>query len=115
MQYFQYLEISEDSIDSRRQRERDAIERSIELLTAASQAGPNSSESAEALYFTNRLWAAFADDLASIDNVNADELKARLISIALWFINEVQRIRAGQSVNFAPMIDVSRTIFDGLR
>lgn len=115
MQHFQYLDIAEESVPSRRQRERDAIGYSIELLTAASKNGPRSRESIEALYFTNQLWATFAEDLASEDNVNPDELKAKLISIALWFISEAQKIRDGQSENFVPMIEVSRTIFDGLQ
>jgi len=115
MQYFQYLDIDEESVSSRRQRERDAIGRSIELLTAASQNGPRSKESTEALYFTIKLWATLAEDLASEENVNPDELKAKVISIALWFMKEAQKIRDGQSVNFSSMINISRTIFDGLQ
>ncbi len=115
MQYFQYLEMAEESVSNRRQRERDAIGHSIELLASASEHGPNSEESAEALYFTHQLWATFAEDLATADNVNPVDLKAKLISIALWLMKEAQKIRDGQSDNFSPMIDVSRTIFDGLK
>jgi flagellar protein FlaF len=111
MQYFQYLEMADDSVANRRQRERDAIAHSIELLTAASTSGLRSRESIEALFYTNRLWAAFAEDLASEENANADEFKAKLISIALWFIGEARKIQDGQAASFVPMIEVSRTIY----
>jgi len=115
MQYFQYLDMAEDSVSSRRLRERNAIGHSIELLATAAENGTGSKESAEALYFTMQLWAAFAEDLASEENINPDELKAKLISIALWFMKEAQKIRDGHSENFASMIEISRTILDGLQ
>ena len=66
-----YSEILDDSPADARAREREAIERSIELLNSAKKKGVGSRESIEALHYLDRLWSLLLDDLANADN--ADE------------------------------------------
>jgi flagellar protein FlaF len=37
------------------------------------------------------------------------------VSVGLWVMRETEEIRQGRSKNFAALIDVSRTISEGLR
>jgi len=52
---------------------------------------------------------------AQPDNELGIELRAKLISIALWILKECERIRKKQSDNYQGIIDVTTIIRDGLR
>ena len=114
MYQFPYAEVLEETPQSARQREREAIERSIELLQAAEKAGVHSRESVEALLFVRKLWSVLIEDLAKADNDLPNQLRADLISIGLWIIREAEQIRLEKSANFKGIIEVSVTIRDGL-
>lgn len=115
MYQFSYLEIAEESGDSARHNERQAIELSIKLLKAAVVAGVQSREAVDALGFVRKLWTLMIEDLASPDNALAPETKARIISIGLWMLKEAEMIRAEKSNNFAGLIEVSDSILVGLQ
>ena len=115
MYQFSYAEILDDSPHEARERERVAIERSIELLQAAEGAGANSRESTEAVLFVRRLWSALIEDLARDDNALPHALRADLISIGLWILREVEHIRQGRSTNYKGVIEVSSNVRDGLK
>ena len=91
-----------------------AIERSIELLQAEDKAGPKSREAVEALLFVRKLWAILVEDLAKPENDLPQRLRADLISIGLWVMREAEQIRLEKSENFKGIIEVSKTIHDGL-
>jgi flagellar protein FlaF len=98
-----------------REHERTALEKSIELLQAAEKRGAHSREAVEAIYFVRKLWVIFIEDLAKPENGLPEKLRADLVSVGLWMMRESEEIRHGRSSNFAGLIDVSRTISEGLR
>ena len=115
MYQFSYADVQEDGVAEAREREREAINHSITLLTAAKNNGLESRDAIEAVYFVSRLWVRFVEDLASPENQLSTELRANLISIGIWIIKEAERIRLRQSSNFQGIIDISTIIRDGLK
>jgi flagellar protein FlaF len=115
MYRFSYAEVLDDDPKGARDRERQAIERSIDMLEQAQQAGVRSRETAEALHYLRRLWALLIEDLAKPENELSQQLRADIISIGLWIMKEAEQIRLEQSDNFKGIIDVSRTIALGLK
>jgi flagellar protein FlaF len=114
MYQFSYAEVLDETPQGARQRERQAIERSIELLQAADAAGAQSREAVEALLFVRKLWGILIEDLAKPENDLPEQLRADLISIGLWIMREAEQIRLEKSTNFKGIIEVSQTIRDGL-
>jgi len=115
MYQFSYADIQTDSVADAKDRERQLLTRSIDLLTAAAAAGRDSMEAVEALHFTNRVWTAFIEDLSSSENALPKELRANLISIGLWLLREAEDIRQGRADNFEDLIEVSQIIRDGIK
>lgn len=112
---FSYAEIEQDSSANERRRDGEALDVSIEMLKRAREKGAGSLEAVEALYFTNRLWAAFIEDLSNPDNGLAQQVRASLISVGFSVMREVERIRTGASDDFAHLIDISSIVREGLR
>ncbi|MCT8997768.1 flagellar biosynthesis regulator FlaF [Chelativorans intermedius] len=115
MYQFSYSEVQTDSVADAKDRERQVLTRSIELLTAAREAGAGSPEAIDAILFMNRVWTALLSDLGSPDNELPKELRANLISIGLWLLREGEAIRQGRSENFDGLIEISQIIRDGLK
>jgi flagellar protein FlaF len=109
-----YAEIEEDSPTDARDRERQLLDRSIELMRLAAEKGPNSFEAVEAVHFAIRLWSMLLEDLASEENALPKELRASLISIGIWILREADAIRKGESENFAGILDITKIIRDGM-
>ena len=115
MYQFSYADIQTDSVADAKDRERQLLTRSIDMLTAAASVGRESMEAIEALHFTNRVWTSFVEDLGSSDNALPKELRANLISIGLWLLRETEDIRQGRTNNFEGLIEVSQIIRDGIQ
>lgn len=115
MYQFSYAEVLDETPKGARERERQAIDRSIELLREADRAGVNSRESIEAVLYVRRLWGLLIEDLARPENDLPKALRADLISIGLWIMREAEEIRLEKSDNFKGLIDVSMSIRDGLK
>ncbi len=115
MYQFSYAEIMEDGVADAKERERQALIRSIELLAAARDHGGYSREAIEAIFYTRRVWIRFIEDLKQPENQLGAELRANLISIAIWILKECERIRKRQSNNFQGIIDITTIIKDGLQ
>ncbi|WP_404925324.1 flagellar biosynthesis regulator FlaF [Mesorhizobium sp. ORM16] len=115
MYQFSYADIQSTSVADAKDRERELLTRSINMLAAAAALGPASMEAVEALHFTNRVWTAFVEDLGSNDNALPKELRANLISIGLWLLREAEDIRQGRTQNFEGLIEVSQIIRDGIQ
>ena len=62
MYQFSYADIQSDSAADAKDRERQLLTRSIDLLVAARDAGAGSMQAVEAVHFLNRLWTAFVED-----------------------------------------------------
>ncbi|WP_137132511.1 flagellar biosynthesis regulator FlaF [Rhizobium sp. FY34] len=115
MYQFSYTEIMEDDVADAKSRERQALDRSIDLLKAARDASNVPRATIEALFYTRRVWIRFIEDLRQPENELNTELRANLISIAIWILKECERIRRRQSDNFQGIIDVTTIIRDGLK
>ena len=115
MYQFSYAEIQTDSVADAKDRERQLLTRSIDLLCAARDTGADSLERTEAVHFLTRIWTTFIQDLGSEDNALPEELRANLISIGLWLLREAEEIRQGRSDNIEGLIEVSQIIRDGIQ
>ena len=115
MYQFSYADIQTNSVADARDRERQLLTRSIDLLIGARAAGQDSMETVEAIHFMNRVWTSFVEDLGSKDNALPKELRANLISIGLWLLREAEEVRQGRSDNFDGLIEVSQIIRDGIQ
>lgn len=115
MYQFSYSEIQTDSVADAKDRERQVLSRSIDLLSAAKDQGPSSREAIDAIHFVNRIWTTFVQDLGNPENELPKELRANLISIGLWLLREAEEVRQGRSENFEGLIEVSQIIRDGMQ
>lgn len=115
MYQFSYAEVMTDSVADAKDRERQLLTRSIDLLVAASEKGPATMEANQAIHFLSRVWTTFIEDLGSDENELPAELRANLISIGLWLLREAEEIRLGRSENFEGLIEVSQIIRDGIQ
>ena len=114
MYQFSYAEVKQESSATAREREREALDHALDVLTRAEEAGPRSREAIEAVYVTRNLWSILVEDLASPGNGLPEQLRARLISMGLWVMREGDAIRLGKTESFKAMIDVTAMIRDGL-
>jgi flagellar protein FlaF len=115
MYQFSYAEIQTDSVADARDRERQLLNRSIDLLVAAKECGAQSLQAVEAIHFMTRIWTTFMSDLGSAENELPTELRANLISVGLWLLREAEAVRQGKSKNFEGLIEVSQIIRDGIQ
>ncbi|MEO4001573.1 flagellar biosynthesis regulator FlaF [Mesorhizobium sp. CAU 1732] len=115
MYQFSYAEVQTDSVADAKDRERQLLSRSIDLLVAAKNKGVQSIETVQAIHYMNRVWTSFVEDLGSDDNELPHELRANLISIGLWLLREGEEVRQGRSDNFEGLIEVSQIIRDGIQ
>jgi flagellar biosynthesis activator protein FlaF len=114
MYEFAYNEVIEDSRQSMRARERQAMERVIGMLREAQRKGPLSRERVDALFYLRRLWMIFLDDLKDPNNELPAQLRAGIISIGIWMMKEIDRVRGGLTDDLGPMIEINEIIRDGL-
>jgi flagellar protein FlaF len=114
MYRFSYAEVLDDNPKDMRARERQALERSIELLAAAEKAGPHTREAVEANTFTMKLWTILVEDLGMAENQLPKQLRADLVSIGLWVLRELEDIRTERSKNYRGIIDITNSIAQGL-
>ena len=114
MYHVSYSEVIAESASGAREQERAALDYAIALLDVAGAAAPGGREEAEAVTFVTQLWSLFIKDLAHPGNDLPPELRARLMSVGLWILAEVQQIQAGQSRNFDGVVEVCAAIRDGL-
>lgn len=115
MYQFSYADVQTDSMVDARERERQLLDRSIEMLQDAKGTGPMSRDTIEAAHFTTRLWTTFIEDLGTTDNSLPKELRANLISIGIWVVRTLEDIRAGRSEDYDGVIEISRIIRDGIQ
>jgi flagellar biosynthesis activator protein FlaF len=116
MYQFSYAEVMQDAVADAKERERQILDRSVVLLEAAAQDKERyGREAIEALFYTRRVWISFIEDLKNPENQLPIELRANLISIAIWILKECERIRKRQSTNYQGIIDVTTIIRDGLK
>ena len=114
MQNLQYAEMLQESSGEARERERVALDRSISMMELANKPHSTPADVAGAVVFTNKLWTVLIEDLAAPDNGLPRELRAQLVSIGIWILKELERIRNNEQASFGDLIEVSRAIRKGL-
>ncbi|EFL89480.1 flagellar biosynthesis regulatory protein FlaF [Ahrensia sp. R2A130] len=115
MGQFGYAETNANSGKAARAGERALLRQSIDLLKLAKEQGTQSKAAVEAVYFTNRLWTAFIEDLGGEENRLEPTLRANLISIGISILRSTGRIREGDETAIDEIVEVSGIILDGLR
>lgn len=97
---------------------RDIELRVFEKVTAALEAAgaPDAhfSRRIQAAHDNRTLWQTLACDLASDDNALPDDLRARLLSLAIWVTGEADRVMH-HGASMQDMIDINHSIMQGLR
>lgn len=109
-----YKNVIEEDFKAARKNESIAFDKVIELLENGKIAGLQSSETELALDRVRDLWKFFVDDLVNPDNQLPNNTKGTLISIGLWVMREVDKIRYKESEDIDSIIAVNRLIRDGL-
>ena len=115
MYEFAYNDVIEDSHQTLRAREQAAMDRVIEMLRAAQEKGAQSREFIDALFYLRRLWMIFIDDLNDPNNELPAQLRAGIISIGVWMMKEIDRVRGGLTSDLTPMIEINVLIRNGLK
>lgn len=110
-----YTEQMEDGQETARSQERQVLGSSIAMMEASNNEPDHYGKRVEAIYFTTRLWSHFLNDLASEENANSNEMKAGLISIGIHIMQHIEKMRQDRDEDFGIVIDVSKTIYDGLK
>ena len=110
-----YDEMLEDDQTISRRMEYRALDRCIVLLGKADAAGMHSRECVEALHWTRQLWQIFLLELADDGNALPNDLRARLISIGIWILKELEAVRLGRSTNVIGIAEICTIVRDGLR
>lgn len=83
------------------------------LATAQTQAG-NMPVLAEALDYNRQVWSALSKDVGSDDNKLPLELRAQIMSLAIFVRNHSQAVLKGTH-SLEALIDINTTIMRGLR
>jgi len=110
-----YEDTQEDDQKDARADEREIIQRSIAMMAHSDQYPEDSKSRITAMYFTHRLWSHFLSDLASDENTSPTETKASLISIGIFILKHIEKMRNTPSVEFRPIREISETIAKGLQ
>jgi flagellar protein FlaF len=114
MYQFAYEEILEESSVEARDREAAAFNEANRLIETALRTGIASLDVVHALRFNEELWMILMEDLAHPNNKWPDTTRASLISIGIWVIREIERIRRGQSIGLKAIAEINTIIRDGL-
>jgi flagellar protein FlaF len=94
--------------------EQAALTRLAGMISAAESRGPGSREVVEAIDAANTIWSALLVDLVRPENDLPVDLRARLVSIGIFFLRHTEAIRKGQSQDFGALRDITLSIAEGL-
>lgn len=83
-----------------------------EMITAR-DAGLNGVQLMPALHRNRRAWGTFSAVCAAPDNQLPDDLRARIISLALWVDRHTSEVVRGKE-SIDDLININRVIIDGL-
>lgn len=90
-----------------------AVSRVTRMLQSAQESG-NGNETIRATHANSELWIALAADLATTGNMLPDQLKANLISLAIFSIKHGHRV-LHEDASLEPLLDINLHIMKGLR
>lgn len=114
MQASAYTDVHRDAPEFSRDLERRAFDTGIRLLEDARELPNGTPRAIDALRHIQELWGILIKDLGDPANELPAELRANLISIGLWVMREADNILAGKSENWDGLIEINRTVREGL-
>lgn len=109
-----YADVTMGSSTVGREQEREAFDRGIALMEAAQAEPQDFARKRDAARHLQTLWGFLIKDLSHPANDLTEELKANLISIGLWVIREADAIIGGRKDDWGPLIDINKTVREGL-
>ena len=109
-----YLDTIEDSRELTRSREQEAFRNAIRAMEKAQAEPGDAATRARAIFEIGRLWSFLLEDLASSENAYPPELRAQLISIGIYVLRQCENLRKDDSAEFSGLIEISRSIEQGL-
>ena len=110
-----YSETSEGDQFEARSQEYQALEYTISVMVASDNNPADFGKRIQAIFDVSQVWTVLLQDLSSSENLYTNELKAGLISIGIFILKHLQRMRDDSSVSFSTVIDVTKTIKEGLK
>ena len=102
-----------DYVRTDRDNEYMVVSRVTRLLQNAVDSGDRLAE-IRATHANNELWIALAADLASSGNALPDQLKASLISLAMFSIRHGRKV-LNENASVGPLLEINMRIMKGLR
>jgi flagellar protein FlaF len=112
---FQAYQNTVERVESARDTEYRLFGEVTRALMAAAEADANDAQTRMfALDWNRRLWSALSMDCSSPGNTLPDGVRAQIISLSLW-VNRHSSAVMRQEETFQPLIDVNRSIMQGLR
>jgi len=110
-----FSETIEDDQSEARALERELLERAMHSIKQADEEPGNFVMRISAIQFNIKVWSFFLQDLSSEDNELPDDLKATLISIGIFVLKHLQKMRTETELSFGPVLSINETIMKGLR
>ncbi len=110
-----YLEIIEDGQQDARAGEREVIGTSIEQMLLSDDNPDNANGRIETINYVTRVWNYLLNDLASEENHSNQEFKATLISIGIFIMKHMDKMRTNPAIAFKPVREISEIIHAGLK
>ena len=109
-----YEEIISDEQGTTRASEREILQQTISAMEESDNSPDDGLRRVKAIHFVREIWSYFLNDLASSENETSPELKASLISIGIFTIKHLERMRQERTLTFKPLIEISNIIEKGL-
>ena len=110
-----FSETIEDDQSEARSHERELLERAMHSIRQADEDPGNAVLRVSAIQFNVRVWSFFLQDLSDDENQLPDDLKATLISIGIFILKHLQKMRGESQLSFGPVLSINETIMKGLR
>lgn len=110
----EYEDIEAEDQGSARSSESALLAQAIALMDRSDLEPNNAVQRVQTIHFVRQVWNFFITDLGSSENAMPTELRASLVSIGIFIIKHLDRMREERTLKFEPVIDISRTIQKGL-
>lgn len=110
-----FSETIEDDQTEARTHERELLERAVRSIQEAEADPANFVLRISAIQFNVKVWSFFLQDLSNEENQLPDDLKATLISIGIYILKHLQRMRGDNEASFEAVVSINEAIMRGLR
>jgi flagellar protein FlaF len=105
---------AQQAVDNSRSTEYRLFGQVTGALMDAKNAGMRGPKLVDAIDWNRRMWSTFAVDCMDTANGLPRELRAQIVSLSLW-VNKYSSEVVQQGASLEPLIDVNRSVMQGLR